>query len=202
MKSTSETKAGSAAVVRAEYFYSWPKVMIATAMVLFFVGVVAFWTVLGLWGDHFLFAIVGTIAFFVLLPLLLPFVRAVVFAWMHKGPVVVIDTRGIRDLRKKVDFIPWTDIVRVELGVGETAPFLGVHFDRRDPAREDAPRAGLLGFLIKRFQGLADWNVSLRMLACRRAEVENTANRLRRTGLRDRLAAQPRRTTQDWSGTL
>lgn len=74
--------------------------------------------------------------------MLLPFVKAVIHAWRHAGPVVILDIHGVTDVRKTHDFIPWDDIGQIRLGVGETASYLCFDFKKTDRTREDAPRLG------------------------------------------------------------
>lgn len=187
---------------KVEIFYSAPILIVATFIVAFFACHVAFWTYAGLIGGHFLMQLMGGLTFFFLLPMLLPFVMAVVRAWRHKGPVVTIDATGITDVRKKCEFIPWVDVDLVKLGVGNTASFLCIEFRKPDPEREDGPVFSWVGRFMKRWRALGDWNVSLRMLSCRRLEVLHAAQRLRQKGLRQQIVEMNRHNRNGWSGTL
>ncbi len=69
----------------------------------------------------------------------------------------------MNDVRKTHDFIPWEDIGQIRLGVGETPSYLCFDFKKTDRTREDAPRLGGLGLLLKRARSLGDWNITLRL---------------------------------------
>jgi hypothetical protein len=185
-----------------EIFYSAPIVIAATAIVLFFAGWIGFWILAGLYSGHYLAQIIGALAFLFLLPMLLPFVADVARAWQHKGPVVILDAAGITDVRKKCPFIPWTDVDLVKLGVGNTAQYLCVEFREPDREREDAPVVFGIGSLLKRARAVGDWNVSLRLLSCRRLEVLRIAQAMRQRGLRQQLVEMNGAGRNGWSGTL
>lgn len=187
---------------RVEIFYSAPILIVATIGVVYVAGWIGFWMIMGLGSGHFLAQLIGATAFLFLLPLLLPFVVAVVRAWRHKGPVVTIDATGITDLRKKCAFIPWTDVDVVKLGVGNTASFLCIEFRKPDREREDGPVFFWVGRFMKRWRALGDWNVSLRMLSCRRMDVLKTAQRMRQRGLRQQIVEMNKDNRNGWSGTL
>lgn len=187
---------------RVEIFYSAPILILATLAVVYVAGWIGFWMFAGLASGHILAQIIGAAAFLVMLPLLLPFLMAVVRAWRHKGPVVILDATGITDVRKTCAFIPWTDVELVKLGVGNTASTLCIEFRKPDPEREDGPVFFWLGRFMKRWRALGDWNVSLRMLSCRRMEVLRTAQRMRQKGLRQQIVEMNRHNRNGWSGTL
>lgn len=186
---TSKQAPGNAAT-RVEVRYSWPRVILGTALFVWASGWVAFWAILGAFGGHALAIVVGILALLVGVPLLLPFAGAVIHPWRHSGPVLVLDADGVTDVRKANSFIPWTDIRSIRLGVGATAGFLGFVFRRPDRAREDPPRLGVLGTFLRRSAFLGDWNVSLRLLACRRQDLLQAARRLHQQGLR-RWSVEP-----------
>jgi hypothetical protein len=187
---------------RVELFYSAPILIVATIAVVYVAGWVVFWMYAGLASGHILAQFIGAAAFLVMLPLLMPFVLAVVRAWRHKGPVVTMDATGITDVRKKCQFIPWTDVDVVKLGLGNTASDLCIEFRKRDPEREDGPVLSWIGWLFKRSRALGDWNVSLRMLSCRRVEVLRAAQRMRQKGLRQQIVEMNKHDRNGWSGTL
>ncbi len=185
-----------------ELFYSAPILIVATIAVIYVAGWIGFWMYAGLAGGHILAQVIGAAALLVMLPLLTPFVLAVVRAWRHKGPVVTMDATGITDVRKKCQFIPWTDVDVVKLGLGNTASDLCIEFRKPDRAREDGPVFFWFGAALKRSRALGDWNVSLRMLSCRRTEVLRAAQRMRQKGLRQQIVEMNKHDRNGWSGTL
>jgi hypothetical protein len=187
---------------RVELFYSAPILIVATIAVVYGAGWIGFWMYAGLAGGHILAQVIGAAALLVMLPLLMPFVLAVVRAWRHKGPVVTMDATGITDVRKKCQFIPWTDVDVVKLGLGNTASDLCIDFRKPDREREDGPVFSWIGWLFKRSRALGDWNVSLRMLSCRRTEVLRAAQRMRQKGLRQQIVEMNKHDRNGWSGTL
>jgi len=168
---------------KLELYYSPVAVIAATGFFVWMVGWIVFWTFAGLVSGHFLAQLVGGVAVVFGVPLVLPFLPTIVHPWRYKGPVVTIDIDGISDVRKKCSFIPWSDIRRVTLGVGDTASILCFKFRRPDQRRADPPRLGLIGTLLKRMQFLGDWNVSLRLLACNRHETLKEAQRFCRRSI-------------------
>lgn len=185
-----------------ELFYSAPILIVATIGVVYVAGWIGFWMYAGLASGHILAQFMGAAVFLVMLPLLVPFLRAVVRAWRHSGPVVILDATGITDVRKKCEFIPWTDVELVKLGFGTTASDLCIEFRKRDPEREDGPVFSWVGRFVKRSRALGDWNVSLRMLSCRRVEVLRAAQRMRQRGLRQQIVELNKDNRSGWSGTL
>lgn len=189
-----------------EIGYSTFVLLVASALYLLALGNCAFW-LLGLVSGHPLGILVGLGAIAGVL-LLLMFLPTFALAWTHRGPVVRLDSDGVTDLRKRTPHIPWSDIARVQLGTGQHAATLCFSFRRPDSQRQDTPLPGPLGTLLSRFRGLGDWNVSLRLLACRRMEVLRSAEALRRAHIRRCIeAADRQRVAADdpqrgWSGQL
>jgi hypothetical protein len=187
---------------RVELFYSAPILIVATIAVVYVAGWIGFWMFAGLASGHILAQVIGAAALLVMLPLLMPFVLAVVRAWRHKGPVVTMDAMGITDVRKKCAFIPWTDVDVVKLGLGNTAADLCIEFRKPDREREDGPVFFWFGAALKRSRALGDWNVSLRMLSCRRMDVLRAAQRMRQKGIRQQIVELNKDNRSGWSGTL
>lgn len=148
-----------------------------------------YWLAAGLFSGHWLALLMAAVVLLVLMPVLLAFLPAVIHPWRHRGPVLILDETGVTDLRKKVSFIPWSDIASIGLGSGETAAFLCFAFKRTDRSREDPPRIGPLGKLTTRVRFLSAWNVSLRMLRCDRHELLAAARRLRQISIRQQIVA-------------
>jgi len=186
---------------RREYAYSLFKLLAATALLVWFTGWAVYLLIAAVFSGHIVFMAAGVGAL-VGLPLVLAFWGPILHGWRHSGPVVTLDTEGITDVRKKSDFIPWSDIARMDHGVGETAGFLCIHFRQTDRDREDAPRLFGLGYLLKRARSLGDWNVSLRLLSCRRREVLEAAERLRRKSVRRQVVELNKGNRNGWSGSL
>ena len=187
---------------RIEIHYSPLVVLAATGLFVLALGWIGFWVIAGLFGGHFLLLLVGSIALLVGMPMVLSFAPAIVHPWLHKGPVLTLDSQGVTDVRKKCSFIPWADIGLIKLGVGETASFLCFEFRRPDRQRQDLPRLGALGALLNRFRSTSDWNVTLRLLACRKREVLKAACRLHQQSIRQQVVERNKGKGTGWSGTL
>lgn len=188
---------------RIEIHYS-PLVYIpATVLYLATFCWACFWFVAGLlFSGHVLAIVVGGVLTLGLGPILLSFLSAIVHPWRHKGPVLTLDEDGITDVRKKVSFIPWYDIGSINLGVGETASYLCVEFRRADRQRQDLPSLGRLGTFLSRTRSLSDWNVTLRMLACKKQDLLRSARRLHQQDLRRQVVALNNGKSTGWSGQL
>lgn len=191
-----------AAIASLGVHYSVVRVALFSALVLLALGWSAWWIVAAVASRHGLVVIVG--AGGLLLGVFVAFlaVPAMVHAWRHRGPVVVIDEDGVTDVRKKVDFIGWPDVKEVTLGAGHTARFLCFTFRRPDPARVDPPRVPFLGWLMRGVRFLGDWNVDMRLLACSRREVLDRADAMMKRSMRQRVAELNKDNRHGWSGTL
>lgn len=193
-------------VERVDIGYSLLAVAFASAFYLLMLGQCLFW-IMGLFSRHPIGIAVG-IGAIVGLPLLLAFLPAMLHAWTHKGPVLSMDSEGVTDVRKKSSHIPWSIIGMVNLGVGERASYLCFGFRHADRQRQDAPLLGPIGVLLNRLYGLSDWNVSLRLLACKKREVLRMAEAFRQQSLRKRVVEINRKLVpasdpnQGWSGRL
>lgn len=185
-----------------ELFYSPFLFVPATVLYIAAVGWAAFWMIAAVFGGHVLAVVIGATVAVVVVPMLLVSLKSMVHPWTHKGPVVVFDANGVTDVRKKHPFIPWSDIGVIKLGTGETAGFLGFEFRRPDRTREDPPRMGALGTILRRARSLSDWNVSLRLLDCRSGTALAAANRFHQRAVRQQVVARNRGTNHGWSGTL
>ena len=165
-----------------------------------------FWLVAGVFSGHILAVAVavavGAAATLVLGPILLSLLSAVIHPWRHKGPVLTLDEDGITDVRKKVSFIPWCDIGSIDLGIGESAAYLCVEFRRPDRQRQDLRSLGPMGTILNRTQSLSDWNVTLRMLACKKQDLLRSARRLHQQDLRRQVVALNKGKGSGWSGQL
>ena len=187
---------------RIEIHYS-PLVYIpATALFLVTFCWVCFWLVAGLFSGHILAIAVGGLGTLVLGPVLLSLLSSVIHPWRHEGPVLTLDEEGITDVRKKVSFIPWRDIGSIELGIGETASYLRVEFRRPDRQRQDIRSLGPVGTFLSRAHSLSDWNVTLRMLACKKQDLLRSARRLHQQDLRRQVVALNKGKGTGWSGQL
>lgn len=195
-------KTSPAALERVELRYSMWKVLPATLLLAAAFGWIAFLILMGLASGHILVLIAVGVAAVVALPLLSSFVASIAHPWRHRGPVVILDIDGVTDVRKKPDFLSWEEVAGVKLGVGEAASFLC--FELRNPAGpgQDAPRLGALGVVAKRLRSLGDWNVTLRLLACRRREVLDAARALRQRNTRRRVVEMNKDKASGWSGSL
>jgi hypothetical protein len=155
-----------------ELHYSRVIVLIASAVFASAVAFTAFWVLIGLDSGRSFALLVGLLALAFGLPMLIAFAPPLVRAWTHKGAVVVLNADGVADARKKVTFIPWSDIGQVSLGVGNNAHSLG------------------------------DWNVSLRLLVCRKREVLKVAQRMHQRSVRRQVVALNEGRANGWSGSL
>lgn len=199
-------EAGRRTEPTVELVYSWVPTLAASVVLALAGGWLVYLGYAGLAIGHALGWVVtaGALAFS---PLVLMFVGPVLHAWRHLGPVVTLDERGVTDIRKAHPFIPWSDIGQIDLGYGESASYLCFEFRRPDRQREDPPVAFFLGNVFKRLQALSDWNISLRLLACRKAEVLQQARRLHQQALRQQVVRMNRSSnanpdTKGWSGSL
>ena len=187
---------------RIEIHYSPWVYMPATVLFLGTAGWLCFWLVASLVSGHILALAVGGVAVFVLGPVLLSFLPAVVHPWRHRGPVVVLDEDGITDVRQQVSFLPWSDVRSIHLGVGESAAWLCFEFRRADRSRQELGSLGRLGSFLSRTRSLSDWNVTLRMLACNKDDLLRSARRLHQLQVRRSVVALNDRPNSGWSGSL
>lgn len=188
---------------KIELFYSPVIVFLAVAFFLLAAGWVGFWTIVAIFDSRFsLTFIVGSIAAFFGIPILLSFLPAVLHPFMHKGCVVTLDIDGVTDARKKNSFVPWSKVAHIRLGVGETASILCFDFRSPDRGLQDLPRLGTLGVLANKLSGTGDWNTSLRLLACSKQDVLKSARRLRQESIRRQIVKLNAGRNLGWSGSL
>lgn len=190
------------APTKLELHYSALRVVALTAGVILVLGWTAYWVVAGIVSRHFLAVIVGVGAFVISVLVVSSTLGALVHAWRHRGPVVVIDLEGIRDMRKRVEFIPWSDVKEVRLGAGETASILCFNFRQPDKKRADGPPSRIVQVFWRTYRFIGDWNVSLRLLSCRRFDVLKRTVALQRQAMLRRVAELNRDNKNGWSGTL
>lgn len=171
-----------------EVFYSRFAVVAASALLAYALGTIGYWMVLGLFSGHYL-ALVAAAAAVVGLPMALSFLPALVHAWLHRGPVLIVDDRGVTDVRKRPSFVAWADVRAIRQGSGETASFLCIEFRRADTAKQDLRFLGAVGMLLLRLRSLRDWNVTLRLLACNNRELLAGARRLHQQSIRRQIVA-------------
>lgn len=187
---------------RLELHYALWKVLPATLFLAAAFGWVGYSMLMGLASGHVLALVVAAVGALVCLPLLSTFVSSIVHPWRHRGPVVILDLDGVTDVRKEPDFLPWEEVAGVKLGVGEAASFLCFELRRPAGPAQEAPRLGALGVVAKRLRSLGDWNITLRLLACRRGEVLDAARTLRQRNTRRRVVELNKAKESGWSGTL
>jgi hypothetical protein len=192
---------------RIEISYSPWMILAVSLFFLWLLGTCLFW-LRGLFSGHPVGIIVGLGALVGLPLVLLMFLPTLLHAWTHRGPVLLIDSTGVTDVRKKVRHVPWSDIARVRLGSGERAAFLAFDFKRPDRQRQDLPLLGPIGVLLNRIYDLGDWNVSLRMLTGSRHQTLQRAEAMRQRSIRQEVVALNRSRIakddpyQGWSGRL
>ena len=198
MNQTEDPGAGE----RLEISYSRPLVLASAVFVTIALAWLLYWTVLGLASGHIVAMLVGGAAGIVGIPMALGAAVPVVKALQHSGAVLIMDEDGVTDIRKKSCFIPWSNVGKIGLGIGETASFLCFEFRRPDRERQDLPVLGPMGALFNRVRALSDWNVSLRLLACSKAKTLTAARRFHARSIRRLVREMNTSATDGWSGTL
>jgi len=187
---------------RLEIPYSRALVLVSAVFVAIVFVWLLYWTVLGLASGHIVLMLVGAGAGIVGIPMVMAAAVPVLRALQHRGPVLIMDEDGVTDIRKKASFIPWSNVGKIGLGIGETASFLCFEFRRPDRERQDLPVLGPMGVLFNRVRALSDWNVSLRLLACRKGRTLTAARRLHARSVRKLVRERNKPATDGWSGTL
>ncbi|HSX61343.1 MAG TPA: hypothetical protein VLF18_14170 [Tahibacter sp.] len=163
--------------------YSRVKLTLLTLVCLSLAGLLGFWAyVLFASGSPMLYLIgIGPALFLLgLLPASVRLIRA----WLHDGPVVTMDADGIRDTRQPDDFIEWTDVAEIELGIGSASCRLCFTF--RDAERE---RGGLRAVreALRLLADQRDWSIDLRLLAGGRVRIWRAAKYMRQLGIRQHV---------------
>lgn len=163
--------------------YSRVRLVLRTLVYLGIASWTGYWAfVLFASGNPILYLIGVGPALLVLLMLTLT--PSLMRAWLHDGPVVMMDAHGIRDARQPDDFIEWTDVAEVELGFGSASYRLCFTF--RDAVRE----RGGLRTVRKAFRLLmnrSDWSIDLRLLAGGRLRIWQAAKHMRQLGIRQHV---------------
>lgn len=181
-------KAPAAIPRYVEFHYS----RIATLFAVIFLGTATLWTgrlvLLCLLADHALFYVGGAILLVVSIPLLVPFWISVLHACWYREAVVIFDEHGVTDVRQKESFIAWEDIGRISLGVGETYSFLCFQFREARTTRQHLGFFYVLIMIVQRIRFLADWNINLRLIHCRRMEALRLAQGFHRRSISERIA--------------
>jgi hypothetical protein len=186
-----------------ELFYSRPLVIGATLLVGYFVCFPLYWLMAMIFSGHIFGIVLGLLGLLFGLPLVIPFVKVILHAWQHRGPVVIFSIDGVTDYRKQRAFVPWPEVNLIRLGVGETASFLCFVLHRSALEQEGTPRFFLgLGRVLKCLNGLGDWNISLRMLSCNKRDVLTQARKYYHLAIREQVVEMNKDKPCGWSGTL
>lgn len=206
--STPRSTPGATERSAIQIFYS-PFMMVgASALFVWFAGWLVFWAYSAVFSGNVWLMVTGGVTGIVFGPLLLTLRPSVLHPWMHRGLVVILDAKGVTDLRKKGRnrSIAWSDVGQVELGSGNMASYLAFEFRRPDREKQDGAAAGGLAVLFNRALLLSDWNISLRLLSCSRHEVLKEARRLHQQDVRRHVVAlnKSQSTSPDhgWTGQL
>jgi hypothetical protein len=99
-----------------------------------------------------------------------------VMALRWEGPVVVLDSDGITDYRQGDDPVPWTDVIRAELGANEALTFLTLRFRTAALAKRYMGTKNFYWSWLNDWFMAGRWRTCLTPLAFRRREILERAN--------------------------
>lgn len=161
--------------------YSRTRLVLLTLGVLGLAGWMGYWALVLFTGGNVILYLIGIGPALLLLGLLTFSLPRLIRAWLHEGPVITMDADGIRDARQPEDFIEWTDVAEIELGIGSAAGRLC--FTMRDAVRDrGALRAVRTVFRL--LMNHSDWSIDLRLLAGGRLQIWRAAKQMRQLGIR------------------
>lgn len=173
--------------------YSKPRAVV----VLVIVAAVGLWLALsvvaGMISDNIVFIITGVIAL-IGWGLVLTFVgMRALQAVIATAPVVIIDAKGITDIRLTPSFAAWKDIGRISLGYSGSWYKLRVAFRHYDKARPYVGRPYLLRKMFNMVNQLGDWNISVCLLDLSRTDILDIATQFQHRARQSRPVQHPQR---------
>ena len=184
-------------------YYSKARAAVVLVLVTACVTWVGYLALVGLLVGHVVLLLAGVLLLVVVVTLAIAFARESARALTHRGPVVIMDERGITDTRQKSPFVAWDDVGEISLGgLSQTRGYLIFEFRTASTARAHTPSFFLARFFVRKALFLGDWHVDLRPLKCRTADVLRAARTLRQQALRRQVVRLNAGRSDGWSGTL
>jgi hypothetical protein len=184
-------------------YYSKARAAVVLVLLTACVTWVGYLALAGLLTGHVVLLLSSLLMLAVVVPLAIAFARESARALTHRGPVVIMDARGITDTRQKVPFVAWDDVGELSLGgLSQTRGYLIFEFRTASTARARTPSFFLARFFVRKLLFLGDWHVDLRPLQCRPADVLRAARTLRQQAIRLQVVRLNAGRPDGWSGTL
>lgn len=182
-------------------YYSRPLAFLAVGLLLTIALWLAYVFVAGLFSPNIALAIAGGASLLFIGPILAYFAADSLRACTSRNPVVTLDAEGITDRRKEASFLGWDDVGQISLGYqSQTRSYL--IFDYRNGAVAKTHGQGHSKAFFRRALNLGDWHISLRLLACKPADVLRAAKRFQQAAVRREIVKKNGPSSQGWTGSL
>lgn len=182
-------------------YYSRPLALLAIIFLLTIVLWLAYVFVAGLFSPNLVLTMAGGGGLLFIGPILAYHAVEPLRACTNRDPVVTLDAEGITDRRQKGSFLGWDEVGQIWLGYqSQTRSHL--IFEYRTAAIAQNRGQGHGKAFFRRALMLGDWNVNLRLLACKPADVLRVAKRFRQAALSREIAKKNGPASQGWTGSL
>lgn len=182
-------------------YYSRPLAFLAVGLLLAIALWLAYVFVAGLFSPNLVLTMAGGGGLLFIGPILVYHAIEPLRACTRRDPVVTLDAEGITDRRQKGSFLGWDDVGQIWLGYqSQTRSHL--IFEYRNAAVAKSRGQGHGKAFFRRALTLGDWNVNLRLLACKPADVLRVAKRFQQAAVRREIVKKNGPSSQGWTGSL
>lgn len=182
-------------------YYSRPLAFLAVIFLLAIALWFAYIFAAGLFSPNMVLTMAGGAGLLFIGPVLAYHAVEPLRACTRRDPVVTLDAEGITDRRQKASFLGWDDVGQIWLGYqSQTRSHL--IFEYRTAAVAKSRGQGHGKAFFRRALMLGDWNVNLRLLACKPADVLRAAKRFQQAAVRREIVKKNGPSSQGWTGSL
>jgi hypothetical protein len=183
-------------------YYSRPLAFLAAGLLLTIALWLVYIFVAGLFSPNIVLMIAGGASILFIGPVLAYHAAEPLRACTRRDPVVTLDAEGITDRRQKAgSFLSWDEVGKIWLGyTSQTRSHL--IFEYRNAAAAKNRGQGHGKAFLRRAAFMSDWNVNLRLLACKPADVLRVAKRFQQAAVRREIVKKNGPSSQGWTGSL
>lgn len=183
-------------------YYSRPLAFLAASVLLAVILWLVCVLIAGLFSPNIVLTMAGGASLLFVGPALVYHAAEPLRACTCRDPIVTLDAEGITDRRQKGgSFLGWDEIGKIWLGyTSQTRSHLIFEYLNAAAAKNRGQGHGKA--FLRRAAFLGDWNVNLRLLACKPADVLRAAKRLQQAAVRREIVKKNGPSSQGWSGSL
>lgn len=183
-------------------YYSRPLAFLAVGVLLAIGLWLVYIFVAGLFSPNIVLMMAGGGGMLFVGPVLVYHAAEPLRACTCRDPIVTLDAEGITDRRQKGgSFLSWDEVGKIWLGyTSQTRSHL--IFEYRNAAAAKNRGQGHGKAFLRRAVFMSDWNVNLRLLACKPGDVLRAAKRFHQAARRREFVKKNGPSSQGWSGSL